>query len=398
LCVGELWKDRNKADTRTMNLEQSVVLVDRALVTLCAELPESLGLYNTAKDEFTIGALRSIPMLEHLLPESRKHHILRDWMRTYEPNEDQPLGGDISFDSLRETMKKERKQRAKEARERNGDLLSDDDDKPKEKASSAPKANGKAKAKSKPKDDAAAKKKAEAKAKRKSSRAEEVPSDSDVSTSSTPSSDELEDDDDDSSSSDDSSLDDSSDEDRSRRAKKKKRSSSKTKSSSKGKAKAKTKSQRKAASSKSNLPPIEVVLSSDEDDDEPDALFDAEDPDVYEVESILDKKPGRFGEPDKYLIKWVGYEETTWEPAENVSKDLIDEFEGQPVRENEYAVEEILDRKTVRDKETRLKTFKYLVKWVGYDDTTWEPANNLPHNLRRKFDTKYEARKRRRMS
>ena len=37
----------------------------------------------------------------------------------------------------------------------------------------------------------------------------------------------------------------------------------------------------------------------------------------------------------------------------------------------EFEVEEILDSKLVR------KTLKYLVRWVGYDELTWEPAELL---------------------
>uniref|UniRef100_M4C711 Chromo domain-containing protein n=1 Tax=Hyaloperonospora arabidopsidis (strain Emoy2) TaxID=559515 RepID=M4C711_HYAAE len=74
----------------------------------------------------------------------------------------------------------------------------------------------------------------------------------------------------------------------------------------------------------------------------------------------------------------------------------IDEFEGQPVREDVYTVQEIVDRRRKRDPTTRLKTYEYKVKWVGYDELTWEPAENLPHNLRRKFDRSYETRERKR--
>lgn len=157
-----------------------------------------------------------------------------------------------------------------------------------------------------------------------------------------------------------------------------------------------SRSKKRKKASSGNLPPKEIVLSSDEDD-EPNEMFDTDDPDVYEVEKILRKKAGAsYGDPDLYEVKWEGYEETTWEPATNISKDLIDEFEGQPVREDVYTVEEIVDRRSKRDPTTRLKTYQYKVKWVGYDDLTWEPAENLPHNLRRKFDQKYENRKRRR--
>ena len=41
--------------------------------------------------------------------------------------------------------------------------------------------------------------------------------------------------------------------------------------------------------------------------------------------------------------------------------------------EPEYEVDEIIDSKFVG----RNKTLKYLVRWVGYSDLTWEPVNNV---------------------
>lgn len=376
-----------------MSLDQSSVVVDRALVTLCTELPESLGLYNTVKDQFSLGAMRAVSNLESLVFESKKHLILRDWMRSYMPKEDQPLTSEISMDTLKQTLREEKRKSANIARGMNDDMMPPSANPPssssksssaahmqrkkdkrdkKDAAKRAAKASGNDKAKatvkkprdnSKPRKDRNGSGKATAKRVRRRGDAGESESESEYDSSSSESS---------------SSSSDSEREE--------KKSSKIARSSSSGKKKAKL---------TSNLPPLEVVLSSDEDD-EPNDLFDTEDPDVYEVESILNKRKGRsFGEPDMYLIKWVGYEETTWEPADNVSKDLIEEFDGQPVRENEFIVEEIRDRKSTRDKETKLKTFKYLIKWVGYEDLTWEPADNLPHNLRRKFDQKFEARKRR---
>lgn len=367
-------------------LEESALLVDRALVTLCQELPESLGLYNTGKDQLSLAAMRGVPLLERLEFESRKHFILKDWMRSYVWGEDQAVTTEVSIDSLRETLRKERKERQRLEQQRqdatnSSEGLSAEERKRQRKKerhakeTSAKKANStsssskKVKAKSKVK---AAKAKPKRKARRDSdSDTEFVVGDDEVSMESSDSESST------SSSSESDSA--SSDEE----TKESGRSSRKKSGDSKKKKKV-----------KSNLPAMEDVVSSDEDE-EPNEMFDTEDPDVYEVESVLDKRTGRGGDPE-YLIKWVGYEETTWEPASNVSKDLVDEFEGQPVRENEYAVEEIRDRRAKRDPETRLKTHEYRVKWVGYDDETWEPADNLPRNLRRKFDQKYEARKRRR--
>jgi hypothetical protein len=359
-----------------MSLDESSVLMDRALVTMCADLPESLGLYNTAQDQFSLASIRAVPLLEHVAPDSRKLALLRDWMRSYEPAEDQPLSSEISMDSLRETARRERKElerlqqeqeHALRTSEEQDDRKKDKRQRKKERAAAreekhrrkAAKAKGKDKAK--PKSKKPAKTKSSAKS-RATGRKRHVQLDSDDDVLSIEESS--------SSSVDSSDSSDSSDSDSDSRSRKRKKSG--------------------------NLPPKEVVLSSDEDD-EPNDMFDTDDPDVYEVEKIIRKKPGEsYGEPDMYEVKWEGYDETTWEPAANISKDLIDEFEGQPVREDVYTVEEILDRRSKRDPATNLKTHQYKVKWVGYDDLTWEPADNLPHNLRRKFDQKYESRKRRR--
>jgi hypothetical protein len=60
-------------------------------------------------------------------------------------------------------------------------------------------------------------------------------------------------------------------------------------------------------------------------------LNEDEEENLYEVESILDKK--KFGSKWKYKIKWVGYseDECTWEPADNLTSvdDIMEEFESK---------------------------------------------------------------------
>lgn len=368
-----------------MSLDQSGAMLDRALVTLCTDLPEALGLYNTPRDQFAISALRSVPMLEKLRPESAKYSILRDWMRAYETKEDQPLSSEISLDSLYLQLKEEHKEAARLAREQNADLMPSENgssssaNAPSTSSSKAERKKqrkqqadrGGRKAKSKHEKRKKATKTAVSTGKKRQAPVVDLAGDDDdedevstaASSSGSGSSDE------------EGSGESDSDED----SKKKRRGKD---------------AKQKKKNPKSNLPPVEEVLSSDVDE-EPNDLFDPEDPDVYEVETILDKRKGRsYGEPDKYLIKWEGYEETTWEPAANVPKHLIDEYEAAHLRDDEFIVEHILDRKSTRDKQTKLKDYKYFVKWVGYEDPTWEPSSNLPHNLRRKFDQQFEAKKR----
>ncbi|CAH0514480.1 unnamed protein product [Peronospora belbahrii] len=97
-----------------MSLEESSVLMDRALVTMCQDLPESLGLYNTEKDQYSLLAIRSIPLLEKVGAESRKFVLIRDWMRAYEPLIDQQLSVEINLETLKEIDVRERKEKEEE--------------------------------------------------------------------------------------------------------------------------------------------------------------------------------------------------------------------------------------------------------------------------------------------
>ena len=47
----------------------------------------------------------------------------------------------------------------------------------------------------------------------------------------------------------------------------------------------------------------------------------------YEVEAVLDKRI--LNGVTQYFVKWENYEETTWEPVDNLVNitDLIDDFE-----------------------------------------------------------------------
>ncbi|CEG41100.1 chromodomain protein [Plasmopara halstedii] len=352
-----------------MSLDESSVLMDRALVTICQDLPESLGLYNTAKDQFSLAAIRSVPLLEHVGSDSRKFVLIRDWMRAYESAEDQPLTPEISMDSLKETVRRERKEIERKLRDEKHALLTSADSETKKKKRQRKKKKA-TEEKSYVKNSGKACGKKKERLKDSHSQTKSVTSKCRV---------QMDSDDD------MLSIDESSN------------SSAESSLESSSSSESRGGNLRKKKKSTDNLPPKEIVLSSDEDEEEPDDMFDTADPDVYEVEKIIRKKASDcYGEPDLYEVKWEGYDETTWEPASNISKDLIDEFEGQPVREDVYVVEEILDRRSKHDPSTRLKTHQYKVKWVGYDEVTWEPAENLPHNLRRKFDQKYKSRKRRR--
>ena len=53
-------------------------------------------------------------------------------------------------------------------------------------------------------------------------------------------------------------------------------------------------------------------------------------------------------------------------------------------QEEEYVVETIIREKRQKQRNGRIKVL-YLVKWQGYDDQTWEPAEHLV-NCKKKLD------------
>jgi len=82
----------------------------------------------------------------------------------------------------------------------------------------------------------------------------------------------------------------------------------------------------------------------------------------------------------------MGYDETTWEPLENLenAKNLIEKFEIDQDKENpdtpEYEVEKVLKKRTRKGK------VEYFVKWKNFDETTWEPLDHL-QNARKLIDS-----------
>ena len=61
------------------------------------------------------------------------------------------------------------------------------------------------------------------------------------------------------------------------------------------------------------------------------------------MESILDSKENAAGEK-LYFVKWEGYDETTWEPYENLKtvKYLVEAFE--KAKERKHTAKEIKDK------------------------------------------------------
>lgn len=88
---------------------------------------------------------------------------------------------------------------------------------------------------------------------------------------------------------------------------------------------------------------------------------------IYQVEKVLNKKT--FRNKTWYKLKWVGYEEPTWELAENCSCDLlIAEYEkivqeqSKDEEDDEWEVSEIIDKRTMSDGKV-----EYLVEWKNWN-------------------------------
>merc|ERR1711892_939025 len=110
--------------------------------------------------------------------------------------------------------------------------------------------------------------------------------------------------------------------------------------------------------------------------------------DVYNVEALIEKKGS------KYLVKWENFAEdqNTWEPKSSIPDFILQYYEAdltrlggpapssqvevEDVDEDEFIVEEILDKRAGKKGKT-----EYLIKWKNYDNNednnTWEPVNNI---------------------
>ena len=111
--------------------------------------------------------------------------------------------------------------------------------------------------------------------------------------------------------------------------------------------------------------------------------------DEYEVEEILEEKDG------KYLVKWKNYplDEATYEDKDKMMEDvpeLVKKFvakENKKIKEGEeYEIEKIV-------KETPTH---YIIKWVGYKETTKEPKQMIREDapeLVREFEASKKKKK-----
>ena len=74
------------------------------------------------------------------------------------------------------------------------------------------------------------------------------------------------------------------------------------------------------------LRPAHVGFTSQQQEHPPPILSNNNGHDIYEVEDILDSRLRR--NKVQYLIRWTGYDDTTWETHDNLQgcRDLVKEF------------------------------------------------------------------------
>ncbi|CAD6201816.1 unnamed protein product [Miscanthus lutarioriparius] len=101
-----------------------------------------------------------------------------------------------------------------------------------------------------------------------------------------------------------------------------------------------------------------------------------------EVEKVIDGRgEGKWRE---YLVEWRDGGEREWVKAAWVAEDLVNDFEAGL----EYAVAEaVVDKRqaatAMAEGEER---WEYLVKWVDIVEATWEPAENVDAELVQEFE------------
>ncbi|GMF59939.1 unnamed protein product [Phytophthora fragariaefolia] len=70
--------------------------------------------------------------------------------------------------------------------------------------------------------------------------------------------------------------------------------------------------------------------------------------------------------------------ELTDEARQDLDEELLPEDSWEPdMLAGEYEVESILDDRRPMETSTRRSVREFLVKWVGYNEPTWEPKTNL---------------------
>ncbi|KAL6648855.1 hypothetical protein ACP70R_013079 [Stipagrostis hirtigluma subsp. patula] len=99
-----------------------------------------------------------------------------------------------------------------------------------------------------------------------------------------------------------------------------------------------------------------------------------------EVEKVVDGRgEGKWRE---YLVEWRDGGDREWVKAAWVAEDLVNDFEAGL----EYAVAEAVVDKRQAAAEAGEEKWEYLVKWVDIEEATWEPAENVDAELVQEFE------------
>ncbi|ODM92025.1 Heterochromatin protein 1 [Orchesella cincta] len=125
--------------------------------------------------------------------------------------------------------------------------------------------------------------------------------------------------------------------------------------------------------------------------------------DLYSVEKVLKKRRGATGKPE-YFLKWKGYPDSdnTWEPWENISPEVLIDFESKlkernaaPGKESSPQREFYIVEKVLKKRRGTTGKPEYLLKWEGYPDSdnTWEPEENISSGIILDFERKLKERK-----
>ena len=97
------------------------------------------------------------------------------------------------------------------------------------------------------------------------------------------------------------------------------------------------------------------------------------DSNIYEVDRVLTRWGKRY-----FLVRWAD-KSCTWEPKNNIGKDLLTEFEGQ--------FEGIQDGATIADTRQTRGKFQYFLKWEGRPESenSWVEESTLSPNLLQEY-------------
>lgn len=92
-------------------------------------------------------------------------------------------------------------------------------------------------------------------------------------------------------------------------------------------------------------------------------------------------KDGPMPTETHYLVRWADDEEDEWVPAEDISEDLLEDFEAGL----EYADgSKLLDKRTVVCGD--VPTLEYLVEWSDGEEPSWEPESHVAELLVREYE------------